>query len=98
VLHGFGAAVTDGTHPQAGLVFDRKGNLYGTTWNGGTSNLGTLFKVTPSGTETVLHSFGAYPDGVFPEGDLVFDSEGNLYGTTEQGGTNGGGTVFKLVP
>ena len=98
VLYSFGAAVSDGTHPQAGLVFDTKGNLYGTTVNGGTSNLGTAFKVSPSGAERVLHSFGAYPDGVFPEAELVFDAKGTLYGTSEQGGANGGGTVFKLVP
>jgi uncharacterized repeat protein (TIGR03803 family) len=98
VLYSFGAALADGTHPQAGLVFDTKSNLYGTTVNGGTSNLGTVFKLSPSGAERVLHSFGVWPDGVFPEAELVIDTTGDLYGTTEQGGSNGGGTVFKLVP
>jgi uncharacterized repeat protein (TIGR03803 family) len=89
---------TDGTRPYAGLVFDKKGNLYGTTLDGGAANLGTVFEVTPSGQEIVLHSFTGAPDGAYPRAGLVFDGRGNLYGTTYEGGAYNGGTVFKLVP
>ena len=59
VLHSFcpGAGCPDGSHPRADLVMDKAGNLYGTTYYGGTNNVGTVFKVSPNGTETVLHSF-----------------------------------------
>jgi uncharacterized repeat protein (TIGR03803 family) len=90
---------TDGSRPYAGLVFDKKGNLYGTTIAGGANSLdGTVFEVTPSGEETVLHSFTGAPDGAYPRAGLVFDGRGNLYGTTYEGGAYNGGTVFKLVP
>jgi uncharacterized repeat protein (TIGR03803 family) len=88
----------DGAYPYTGLVFDKEGNLYGTTAVGGAANLGTVFKVTPSGQETVLHSFTGAPDGAYPYPVLVFDGRGNLYGTTYEGGAYNGGTVFKLVP
>ena len=102
---------TDGASPQAGLVMDSSGNLYGTTYGGGTANKGTVFKLTlnPSSgsyTETVLYSFqsgvnttvvGNSNDGANPYAGLVMDSLGNLYGTTNFGGTAGAGTVFKLT-
>jgi uncharacterized repeat protein (TIGR03803 family) len=90
----------NGDTPWAGLVIDGAGNLYGTTSLGGTNNTGTVFKISPSGTESVLHSF-AVPgetDGDGPYAGLVMDSAGNLYGTTAGGGTNGTGTVFKISP
>jgi len=87
----------DGQDPYGGVILDSEGNLYGTTVYGGASaDDGTVFKVTPSGKETVLHEF-AGSDGAFAFGGLVFDSEGNLYGTTSEGGTNNGGTVFKIT-
>ncbi len=86
------------TTPAGGLVFDQKGNLYGTTFEGGAQGVGAVFKVTPAGKETVLHSFGAPGDGKFPEAGLVFDEKGNLYGTTYGGGAHAYGTVFKLTP
>ncbi len=103
VLHSFGNG-TDGYYPFAGLIFDAAGNLYGTTWAGGTYGWGTVFELTPTGggwTETVLHSFNDNgTDGILPEAGLIFDAIGNLYGTTPSGGAEGeyGGTVFELTP
>jgi uncharacterized repeat protein (TIGR03803 family) len=99
VLHNFGSG-TDGSGPQSGLIFDTAGNLYGTTYQGGTYNLGTLFELTPAGggtwTEKLLHSFGNGTDGANPYAELIFDTAGDLYGTTYKGGSYGGGTVFRL--
>lgn len=89
----------DGDEPESGLVRDASGNLYGTTLSGGQYSDGTVFKVTSSGTETVLHSFAGYPsDGSYPElGSLTLDAAGNLYGTTSGGGEFGEGAVFKVT-
>ena len=91
---------SDGANPQASLIMDAQGNLYGTTGSGGTYSFGTVFKLDPSGNETVLHSFaGNLDDGGTPVANLIRDASGNLYGTTYQGATpSGGGTVFKLDP
>jgi uncharacterized repeat protein (TIGR03803 family) len=102
VLHSFCAQkrCADGLFPNGPLVFDQKGNLYGTTWQGGVYDKGVVFKISPKGKETVLYSFcGLHncPDGANPSGSLVFDQKGNLYGTTNSGGALGGGTVFKLT-
>jgi uncharacterized repeat protein (TIGR03803 family) len=101
----------DGSYPSPGLTFDAAGKLYGTTQNGGAYSHGTAFRLTPrsGGTwsESVLYSFcpaGACPDGAYPDSNLTFDSLGNLYGTTSQGGTSNCdyvftcGTVFELTP
>jgi uncharacterized repeat protein (TIGR03803 family) len=77
----------DASTPQSGLVIDDSGNLYGMTYTGGSFNLGAVFRVTPQGQETVLHSFSGPPDGTSPLGDLAVDSAGNFYGTTQGGGT-----------
>jgi uncharacterized repeat protein (TIGR03803 family) len=89
----------DGAIPQAGLLRDSSGNLYGTTSSGGVYGGGTVFKVAPSGIESVLHSFGSLPfDGQLPYyGNLTPDTAGNLYGTTPYGGEFGYGTVFKVT-
>jgi uncharacterized repeat protein (TIGR03803 family) len=87
---------TDGQYPYAPLVRDAAGNLYGTTQYGGTSNLGVVFKLSATGKETVLHSFTGGADGVYPYGGLFRDAAGNLYGTTEIGGTSNLGVVFKI--
>jgi uncharacterized repeat protein (TIGR03803 family) len=85
-------------HLGAGLIADSAGNLYGTTQIGGASGNGVVFKLSPSGTETVLHAFTGGSDGGAPICDLVADSAGNLYGTTAQGGgASGSGVVFKLA-
>ena len=93
---------TDGEFVADALIFDTKGNLYGTTNEGGASGDGTVFELSPptSGgawSETVLASFSG-TNGENPYAGLVADSSGNLYGTTAKGGTHGGGTVFKLSP
>jgi uncharacterized repeat protein (TIGR03803 family) len=100
VLHNFSSSNTaDGAFPYGGLILDAAGNLYGTTQGGGTYNDGTVFKLTPSGnswTETVLYSFNPNNRGpYFPYAGLIFDSAGDLYGTTVGGG-DGYGTVFEL--
>jgi len=86
----------DGGVPEAALVRDARGNLYGTTQYGGASENGTVFKVDRSGQETVLHSFTGGADGAYPEGVLVLDAQGNVYGTASGGGASGSGTVFKV--
>lgn len=94
----------DGDSPMAGLVQGTDGSFYGTTIYGGTGDFcglgcGTIFKVTPSGTLTTLHSFAGYPtDGSNPLAGMIQATDGNFYGTTIGGGTNGDGTVFKITP
>jgi uncharacterized repeat protein (TIGR03803 family) len=96
VLHDFTGYPTDGEYSYAGLVRDAAGNLYGTTYRGGTSDYGTVFKLGKTGKEKVLYSFtGA--DGSLPYSGLLMDAKGNLYGTTSEGGTSGYGAVFKLT-
>ena len=81
------AGGSDPKLPYAGLIFDKAGNLYGTTEFGGTNNQGTVFEITPnsngSWTETVLYNFTGSTDGGQPYGSLIFDAAGNLYGTHE---------------
>jgi len=99
VLHSFANDGTDGYYPNAGLIIDAKGDLYGTTYQGGANNAGTVFEIDPSGSEKNLYAFGANPtDGFNPWAGLVRDKPGNLYGTTLYGGANGSnfGTVFRL--
>ena len=94
----------DGNQPRGGLVFDTKGNLYGTTQYAGAKGGGVVFELSPGGggwTETVLHNFD-YTDGSLPSSRLIFDSAGNLYGTAPYGGPfgggRGGGVAFELTP
>jgi uncharacterized repeat protein (TIGR03803 family) len=94
VLYSFGDS-PDGANPLAGVVLDASGNLYGTTEKGGAQNLGTVYKLEPSGVETVLHSFSNNPDGDSPWAGVALDAHGNLYGTTLYGGS-GSGTVFEV--
>jgi uncharacterized repeat protein (TIGR03803 family) len=95
LLHAFGGE--DGDYPNAGLVLDASNNAYGTTQWGGAYGRGAVFKVTSSGNETVEYSFEGGADGAYPNGGLVQDAEGNLYGTAYQGGTYNYGTIFKLT-
>jgi len=105
VLHYFGSG-TDGYWPYSGLIKDSAGDLYGTTLDGGPNGCGTVFKLAPDGTESVLYSFRGGDDGANPVGGLIADSVGNFYGTTSGGGNyhypackhSGCGIVFKLAP
>jgi len=95
ILYSF-AGMPDGAYPQAQLVL-HGGDLYGTTTEGGSSNNGTVFKLTTAGTETILHNFANSPDGAFPTAGVAVDKAGNLYGTTLHGGSNNvNGTVYKI--
>src|SRR5580704_13102129 len=87
---------SDGANPVSGLVRDSVGSFYGTTLNGGASNAGTVFKIDPTGKETVLHAFTGGTDGAKPYAGLVLDDAGDLYGVTSAGGANNGGTVFQV--
>jgi uncharacterized repeat protein (TIGR03803 family) len=96
-LHSFSGSPSEGAGPFAGLVQGTDGNFYGTTAAGGAHNQGTLFRITPAGALTVLHSFsGAPSEGAIPFAGLVQGTDGNFYGTTALGGANSEGTVFKL--
>lgn len=97
VLYSFTGGA-DGGNPTARLLRDSKGNLYGTTYYGGLSNSGVVFKLGPSRTETVLHSFDYANDGGYPTAGLIRDPSGNFYGTATAGGASNHGTVFKLTP
>jgi uncharacterized repeat protein (TIGR03803 family) len=96
------AGGASGAYPFAsGVILDAGGSLYGTTLQGGIYGCGTVFRLTPAGnswTPTVLYNFQGGSDGCFPYAGVIFDAAGDLYGTTEEGGANGVGTVFKLTP
>lgn len=96
ILHSFGGN-GDGALPYSGLLLDGKGNLYGTTSNGGIAGAGTIFKLSPRGKETLLYKFLGGSDGICPMGSLVLDATGDLYGTTVYGGANSRGTAYKLT-
>jgi uncharacterized repeat protein (TIGR03803 family) len=98
VIYSF-AGASDGAYPTASLIEASDGNLYGTTKAGGSSGYGTVFKIsnpTTSPTEIVIYSFTGEIDGSSPEASLIQASDGNLYGTTHNGGSSGAGTVFKI--
>lgn len=106
VLYSFKGGSGDGEHPTQSALVDVNGTLYGTSKRGGADNRGTVFSITRSGKETVLHSFGGPEDGVYPYGGLI-DVNGTLYGETSNGGSvscgvryrnvHGCGTVFKIT-
>jgi uncharacterized repeat protein (TIGR03803 family) len=102
LIHSFGGGSSDGSGPFAGLIFDKNGSLYGTTYHGGVYGLGCVFALTRMGKGwefTLLHSFlNNGKDGYYPAGSLIFDSDGSLHSTTRSGGTKGYGTVFQLQP
>ena len=97
-LHEFDCTVEgcSPTYPEV-LAQGRDGNLYGTLEAGGTAGMGTVFKMTPSGTVTTLYNFSG-ADGQNPDGGLVLGTDGNFYGTTTRGGANNLGTIFKITP
>jgi uncharacterized repeat protein (TIGR03803 family) len=109
ILHRFGGGV-DGKFPQAGLVMDTFGNLYGTAYEGGANNIGTVYKLTSNGTGGfhfgVIHTFAGGQKGAYPYAPVLVDTAGNLYGTTQYGGSalsscsapvGGCGMVFELL-
>lgn len=109
-LHTFKGGTKDGSSPQAGLVLDAAGNIYGTTWQGGLYGVGTVFELSPTSTGgwnySVIYNFGAtYADGEGPQAQLTIDSAGNLYGSTISGGSTAGychnlscGVIYELSP
>lgn len=102
VIYSFGSFFGDGLGPLAGLVLGTDGNFYGTTAGGGAGNAGTVFKLTPAGKETILHSFNT-TDGKTPLGSLIQANNGKFYGTTQLGGNlsqcsnMGCGTIFQIT-
>ncbi|MGA2003968.1 MAG: choice-of-anchor tandem repeat GloVer-containing protein [Terriglobales bacterium] len=102
VLYTFTGGLDGGTPYLAGVTFDQSGNLYGVTQHGGAYGMGTVYQLTPSPTgpwtETVIYNFIGSPDGAQPQGGLVFDELGNLYGTAAIYGPSDCGTLFKLSP
>ncbi len=103
VLYSFQGYPTDGENPKGSLVRDAGGNLYGTTYQGGAYSdqyrhgYGTVFELLANGSETVLHNFGASStDGTYPWAGLARGVGGGLFGTTENGGSHGGGTIFEV--
>ncbi len=101
VVHSFDDNGTDGWYPLVGVILDSAGNLYGATWQGGTSGGGTVYELSPSGgtwTENILYNFGngQYFGGPSAPGPVLMDQSGNIYGPTETGGFDG--TVFEMTP
>ncbi len=98
-LYSFAGGLSDGANPYAGLVQGSDDNFYGTTLYGGANDNGSVFRISPSGGYTNLYSFAGAPnDGSNPSAGLVQGSDKNFYGTTDTGGTNGKGTVFRISP
>lgn len=100
VLHNFGGFPSDGADPRGVLVQGNDGNFYGVTYSGGTLNLGTVFKLTPTGQYSVLYNFcsaAGCTDGKNPWIGLIAGTDGNLYGTS-QGGAHNAGAIFKVTP
>jgi uncharacterized repeat protein (TIGR03803 family) len=97
VLYSFAGGTADGSNPQSNLIMDGAGNLYGTTFSGGEYGGGTVFRVSKTGKETVLYSFGSGTDGANPVAGVTMRG-GVLFGTTSAGGADSYGTVFQLTP
>src|SRR5579862_152047 len=98
-LYSFVGSPNDGANPYAGLVPGSDGNLYGTTYSGGTGNFGSVYRISPGASHTNLHFFVGFPgDGANPASGLVQGSDGNFYGTAFNGGANNFGTVYRISP
>ena len=102
-IHSFSGSGNDGAFPQGGITLGSDGNFYGTSYEGGTATAGVVFRVTPGGTATTLHSFTGGSDGGYPFAPPVEGNDGNFYGTTVYGGdttkcNSGCGTIYKITP
>ncbi len=95
VLHSF-EGDPDGANPAAGVIRDSSGNLYGTTFDGGSKQAGVVYELDPTGAESVLHDFRGRDDGALPTSGVIRDAAGNLYGPTQSGGAPGFGVVYEL--
>ena len=95
ILHSFQGGSSDGATPASGLVQGTDGNLYGSTVYGGSENMGTLFKITTTGSCSMLYSFVSSV-GTYPQGGLTQDTTGQFYGTAQEGGAGNAGSVFSL--
>jgi uncharacterized repeat protein (TIGR03803 family) len=102
VLHNFAGYPSDGAQPIGTLAQGNDGTLYGTTYVGGTKNVGSIFKISPAGTGfAILHNFDrtiSINDGGQPLSGLAVGTDGNLYGTTSVGGSKNAGSLFKITP
>jgi uncharacterized repeat protein (TIGR03803 family) len=98
VLHNFTGYPTDGTYPLGAFVQGNDGAFYGVTYQGGANNIGSVFRITSTGTYTLLHSFAGAPnDGTWPRSGLILGSDGNLYGDTLRGGRANDGALYKIT-
>lgn len=97
ILYSFKGGTKDGANPTGGLTLGTDGNFYGTTQQGGSKTEGIVFKITPSGTLTILHNFTGGADGAFPWGPPILASDGNFYGTASGGGNKGNGVVYQIT-
>ena len=95
-VYDFIGAGNDGSNPNASITFDSQGNLYGTTTEGGVNGEGDVFEITNTGTYIELYSFGNGSDGTFPYSNVTFDANGNMYGTTAEGGAHNLGIVWEI--
>ena len=102
-IHNFNGSNDDGAFPQGGVTLGTDGNLYGTTYEGGSTTSGAVFKVTPGGSTTTIYRFTGGSDGAYPYAPPVEGNDGNFYGTTTAGGNTtvrggGCGTIYKITP
>jgi uncharacterized repeat protein (TIGR03803 family) len=98
ILHNLSGSSSDGAIPLAGVIQDKKGNLYGTTEAGGSLASGTIYQLSKNRRLTLLYSFNGGSDGTYPMAGLIRDPKDNFYGTTSTGGSGGYGTVWQLTP
>jgi uncharacterized repeat protein (TIGR03803 family) len=98
VLHYFGGFPDDGDTPYAPLIAGNDGSFYGTTLGGGANKVGTVYRISPAGTESLLYSFGSSPtDAADPAGPLILGTDGSFYGTAAAGGATGNGAIFTIT-
>jgi uncharacterized repeat protein (TIGR03803 family) len=100
-LYSFASGANDGAYPYGGVTLDTKGDIFGTTYQGGEDNAGSVFELTPvkkTYKETVLHLFGGSGDGYYPHSTPILNSKGDVFVTTTNGGSKGGGAIVEVTP